>query len=66
MTENSMNFGGKKVNRSNFYKKKNRLFKIDDIDFNNRLVFKKESYDKKAHLNTLLDIMIMMALDHYV
>ena len=66
MSENSMNFGGKKVNRSNFYKKKNRLFKIDDIDFNNRLVFKKESYDKKAHLNTLLDIMIMMALDHYV
>ena len=46
-----------------------KLFKIDDINTNKMLVSKNETYAKKikkAHLNTLLDIMIMMTLDHYV
>ena len=60
-----MNFGDKKINKSNFNKSK-RLLKIDDIDVNKILVSKKEPYGKKAHLNTLLDIMIMVTLDHYV
>ena len=38
----------------------------DDIDVNNVLVSKKEPYVNKIHLNTLLDIMIMILLDHYV
>ena len=58
-------FGDKKINKSNFYKNK-RLFKTDDIDVNKMLVSKKQPYDKKAHLNTLLGMMIMMLLDHYV
>ena len=58
-------FGDKKINKSNFYKNK-RLFKTDDIDVNKMLVSEKEPYDKKAHLNTLLGMMIMMLLDHYV
>ena len=36
----------KKINKSNFYKNK-KLFKIGDIDINNILASKKESYDKK-------------------
>ena len=55
----------KKINKSNFYKNK-KPFKIEDIDINNILVSKKESYGKKTLLNTLLDIMMMMSLDHYV
>ena len=38
MRGKSMNFGDKKVNKSNFYKNK-RLFKIDDIVVNEILVF---------------------------
>ena len=59
-------FDNKKIDKSNFYKNK-RLFKIDDIDANKILVSKKEPYGKKKfHLNTLLGMMIMMRLDHYV
>ena len=41
------------------------LFKIDDVDFNKTLVSKNNLLVKKAHLNTLLDIMIMITLDDY-
>ena len=39
---------------------------MDDIDINKILVSKKESYCKKNHLNTSLDIKMMISLDHYV
>ena len=65
MSGKNINFDDKKINKSNFYKNK-RLFKIDDIDVNKILGSKKEPYGKKAHLNTLLDIMIMITMDHYV
>ena len=58
-------FDDKKINKSNFYKRK-KVFNIDDIDVNKILVSKKESYDKKSHLNTSLDIMKVISLDHYV
>ena len=58
-------FDDKKINKSNFYKYK-KLFKIDDIDINKILVFKRDPYHKKAHLNTLLGMMIKMTLDYYV
>ena len=54
----------KKSKKVTFTKKK--LFNIDDFDINKILVSKKEPYGKKMHLNTLLDIMITMLLDHYV
>ena len=60
-----INFDDKKITRSNFCKNK-RLFNIHDLDVNKILVSKKESYGKKIHLNTSLDIMMMMSLDHYV
>ena len=43
----------------NFTKKK-KVFKIDDVDVNKILVLKKNHTVQKKHLNTLLDIMIMM------
>ena len=59
MSGKNINFRVKKVNKSDFYKDK-RLFKTDGIDVNKTLV------SEKDHLNTLLDIMIMTTLDHYV
>ena len=35
MSGKSVNFGDKKINKSNFYKNK-KLFKIEDIDINEK------------------------------
>ena len=65
-------FDDKKINRSNFYKNKKlyryyiETIRIDDIDANKIIISQKEASDKKVHLNTSLDIMTMMSLDHYV
>ena len=42
------------------------MYNIEDIDANKILVSKKKHMVQRIHLNTLLDIMIMMLLDHYV
>ena len=55
----------KRSTRVIFIKNK-KLFNIDDIDVNKILVSKKEAYVKKAGLNTSLDIVTIMSLDHYV
>ena len=65
MSGKSINFDDKKINNSNFYKKK-KIFKTDDLDVSKILVSTKEQYGKKIHLNILLDIMMMMSLDLYV
>ena len=49
MSGKSINFGDKKISKSNFYKNK-KLFKIDEIDFDKILVSKKESYGTKNSL----------------
>ena len=49
MSGKSINFEDKKVNKSNFYKNK-KLFKIEDININEILVSKKESYGTKNSL----------------
>ena len=49
MSVESINFDGKNINKSNFYKNK-KLLKIKDIDINKILVSKKESYGKKNSL----------------
>ena len=46
MSGKSINFGDKKINRSNFYKSK-KLFKIEGIDINKTLVSIKKSYGTK-------------------
>ena len=58
-----INFENKKINKSNFYKRK-KLFKIEDIDINKILVSKKESYGTKNTHKYF--IMMMMLLDRYI
>ena len=47
MSGKSVNFGDKKVNKSNFYKNK-KFFRIDDIDFNKILFSQKEPDGEKS------------------
>ena len=65
MSEKSINFDNKNISKSSFYKNK-KLFSLNDINVKKILVSKKESYGTKIHLNTSLDIMMVMLLDHYV
>ena len=62
-----INFNDKKVRKSKFYRNK-KIYRIEDInnDINNVLVSKKNNTEQKIHLNTLLDKVIMILLDHYV
>ena len=62
MSEKGISFEDEKISKSNFYKNK-KLFKIEGKDINKILVSKKV---QKIHLNTSLNIMMMMSLDHYV
>ena len=66
MIEKNINFDDEKIKKSEFYQKK--AFQIDDVDVNKILVSKKKLFGivQRMHLNTLLDIMIMILLDHYV
>ena len=59
-------FDDKMINKRSFYKIKN-LFTINDIDVIKILISKKEPFGKKKiHLNTKLDVMMTISLDHYV
>ena len=65
MSGKNIKFDDKKIEKSDSYKNK-KIINIDDIDVNKILVSEKEPYGQKMHLNTLIDTMIMMLLDHYV
>ena len=65
MSGENINFNDNEIQKSYFYKNK-KINSIEDIDTNKILVSKKKSYGTKNHLNSLLDIMIMMLLDYYV
>ena len=65
MSGKNITFNNKKIRKSTFYKNKT-IYNIEDIDVNNTLVSKKNHMVLKTHLNTLLGIMIMILLDHYV
>ena len=47
MHENNINFNDKKIKKSTFYKNE-KIYSIDDIDVNNTLVSKTESYSTKS------------------
>ena len=49
MSGKSINFEDIKINKSSFYKNKER-FKMDDIDINKISVSKNESYGKKKFI----------------
>ena len=65
MSGKSINFDDKKINKSSFYKNK-ILFSLNDIDVSKILVSKKNHMVQKIHLNTSMDIMMVMLLHHYV
>ena len=58
MSGKNINFDDKKINKSGIYKN-NKEFLIDAVDVN------KEPMVQRMYLNTLLDTMITMLLDHY-
>ena len=66
MNGKSINFDNKNIKKSDFYNKNKKIFNIDDIDVNKILVSKKNNMVNIIHLNTLLGIMIMVLLGHYI
>ena len=62
MSGKNINFNGKKIKKSTFYKNK-AINNIEEIDVSNNQFLKKNHMVIKTHFNTLLDIMIMMLLD---
>ena len=67
MSGNNINFDNKKIKKSDFYNNTNKkIFNINNIDVDKILVSKKEKYGKYNSLNTLLGIIIMTLLDHYI
>ena len=64
---NNINYKNKKKKKSDFYNNTNKkIFNINNIDVDKILVSKKEKYGKYNSLNTLLGIIIMTLLDHYI
>ena len=57
MSEKTINFGDKKINKKDFYNNK-KQFNIEDIDISKILISKPETYQNNMTKNTLLDIMI--------
>ena len=65
MSRKNINFDDKKIKRSSFYKNK-KINNIEDIDVNNILVSKIQTYVQKIILNTVSDTIIIILLNHYV
>ena len=65
MSGKNIIFDDKKINKSSFYKNK-KLFNTYDTDVRKKLISKNNFKAEKAHLNTLLDIMMIITLDYYV
>ena len=62
----NINFHNKIIIKSDFYNKNKKIFDTNDIDVNKISVSKKNNIVNIVHLNTLLGIMIMILLDHYI
>ena len=63
MSGKNLNINDSKTRKSQFHKNA-KIYNIEEIDTNEILISKKTA--KNSYLNTLLDIMIMMLLDHYL
>ena len=64
MGNKNVNFGGKKIKKSDFYKNK-KVAKTDDVEVDKILASKEEPYGTKNSFKYLSDLMIMTLLDHY-
>ena len=65
MSGKNIIFDDKQINKTSFYKNK-KLFNTYDTDVSKKLISKNNFKAEKAYLNTLLNIMMMITLDHYV
>ena len=65
MSRKTINFNDKKIRKSDFYKNK-KVFQIDNIDFNNILVSKKEPYATKSSFKYFIGYNDNVLLNHYV
>ena len=65
MSRKNINFDYKKIKRSSFYKNK-KINSIEDIDINNILVSKKQSYGNKNSFKYFIGYNEMILLEHYV
>ena len=54
MNENCINFDNKNIKKSDFYNKNKKIFYIDDIDVNKKLVSKKEQYGQYNSFKSFL------------
>ena len=52
MSEKTINFGDKKINKNDFYNNKTQ-FNLEDIDFNKILISKPEIYEKNMRKYTI-------------
>ena len=66
MSTKNINFDNKKIKKSDFYKKTKKYLIQMILMLIKYWSLKKKHMANIIHLNTLLDIMIMMLLDHYV
>ena len=69
MSGRSINFENKNIKKSDFYKNKKKLFKIEKqkaLILIKYLSLKKNHMIQKMLLNTLLGIMTLMKLNQYV
>ena len=65
MSGKNITFNDKKIRKITLCKNKT-INNIEDIDVNNILVSKKESYGNKNSFKYFIDTVIVIILDHYV
>ena len=66
MNRNNKNFDNKKIKKSDFYNKNKKKLIQMIVMLIKYQYLKKNNMVNIIHLSTLLDIMIMMLLDHYI
>ena len=66
MNGGHINFDNKNIKKGDLYNKNKKMFNKDDIDVNEILASKKNNMANMIHLNTLLGMMMMVLLDHYI
>ena len=63
MSGKKINFEDKRIKKSDLHKRK-KVFKIDEINVDKILVLKRNHMVQISQLNILLDVMLVMLLDH--
>ena len=54
MSEKTINFGDKKINKKDFYNNNKKQFNIEDIDINKILISKPETYENNMRKSIIV------------